>query len=195
MSVFKKLKFKITGATSLLMHSDKFANPLDPLTKKHKELTGKRKKTDEDHEAIALSEWRGALYWDDKEGVYIPGENIEACLLGAAKLQRLGTTFKRGLMVLESICKLDYKGTKSLPKMMENLHDYSYAKSVVVQRARIMRVRPMFSDWSTEFTVGYNDEVVNEGDIIKAVHDAGEMIGLCDWRPRFGRFDVELLPS
>ena len=50
MSVFKKLKFNITGATSLLMHSDTFENPLDPLTKKHKKLTDKLKKTNDDHE-------------------------------------------------------------------------------------------------------------------------------------------------
>ena len=37
------------------MHSDKFANPLHPATKAHKALTGKRKKTDDDHEAIAKS--------------------------------------------------------------------------------------------------------------------------------------------
>ena len=50
------LNVRITGTSPLMMHSDKFANPLLPETKAHKALTAKRKKTDEDHEAIAKSE-------------------------------------------------------------------------------------------------------------------------------------------
>ena len=72
----KQLKVKITGVSPLLMHSDRFANPLDKATKAHKELTAKRKKTDADHEAIAKSEWLGSLYWRDDIGPFIPGQNF-----------------------------------------------------------------------------------------------------------------------
>ena len=52
---------KLTGTRPLLMHADVFADPLNPLTKAHKALTSKRKNTDDDHEAIAKSEWRARL--------------------------------------------------------------------------------------------------------------------------------------
>lgn len=68
----------IAGVAPLLMHSDRYSNPLDPLTKKHKQLTAKRKKTDEDQEAILASEWMGSLYLDEKSEVYMPGAVIEA---------------------------------------------------------------------------------------------------------------------
>ena len=55
----KSIPVKITGSAALLMHSDRFANPLDPLAKAHKEMTGKRKKTDDDFIAIAKSEFIG----------------------------------------------------------------------------------------------------------------------------------------
>ena len=185
------ITIKLTGTTPLLMHSDRFANPIDPLTKAHKELTSKRKKTDEDHEAIALSEWRGALYFDDEIGVYLPSENIEAAIVGAAKLQKLGTAFKRGMIMVDLRCPLEFAGKTSVDEMMANLGEYSLAKSVVVMRARIMRIRPMFRDWSTTCTLSYDEELINKSDLLKAISDAGTLIGLCDWRPRYGRFTFE----
>ena len=71
------------------MHSDKFANPLHPATKLHKALTGKRKKTDDDHEAIAKSEFFGGCYHDPAQGFYVPGQNFDASFLGGAKLQKM----------------------------------------------------------------------------------------------------------
>ncbi|MEB4734046.1 hypothetical protein OXV40_33915, partial [Burkholderia contaminans] len=57
------LRLNICGSSPLMMHSDKLANPLAAETKAHRELTGKRKKTDEDHVAIARSEFLAGLYW------------------------------------------------------------------------------------------------------------------------------------
>ena len=97
----EKLMLKITGTAPLLMHSDRFANPLDKLTKAHKELTAKRKKTDEDHSAIAKSEFIGGCYWNKESGFYIPAQNLDSCLIAGAKLQKLGVKFKQGVQVLE----------------------------------------------------------------------------------------------
>lgn len=81
---------RITGTSPLMMHSDRLANPLNPATKAHKELTGKRKKTDDDHLAIARSEFIAGAYYDEKLGFYIPGANFDATFLAGAKLQKLG---------------------------------------------------------------------------------------------------------
>src|SRR3546814_16440477 len=92
------LKLKIVGTSPLMMHSDRLANPLNPATKAHKELTGKRKKTDDDHLAIAKSEFIAGAYWDEKEGFYIPGQNFDATFWAGAKLQKIGVHWKRGAM-------------------------------------------------------------------------------------------------
>jgi len=49
------IKLKVVGESPLLLQADTLVDPLNPLTKAHKEITSKRKKTDEDHEAIAIS--------------------------------------------------------------------------------------------------------------------------------------------
>ena len=43
------IKLKVVGVSPMLMQADTLVDPLNPLTKAHKEITGKRKKTDDDH--------------------------------------------------------------------------------------------------------------------------------------------------
>jgi hypothetical protein len=57
--------------------------------------------------------------------------------------------------------------------------------------AKIMRYRPIFRNWSLSATVVVNEDVVNINEVKKALIDAGSLIGLGDYRPRFGRFNVE----
>jgi hypothetical protein len=184
------IKFKITGTRPLLVHADTLADPLNPMTRPHKEMTSKRKKTDEDHEAIARSEWRASLYFDSEIGPYIPGVNIEASIIAGAKLSKLGAQIKRSIEVLEDKCKLEYAGPRSVEKLWaEGFYD---VRGVKVQSARLMRYRPLFRQWASAFTLIFDPESINRDQVIKCVQDAGEYCGLGDYRPKFGRFRVEV---
>lgn len=184
------IKVRITGTRPLLMHSDKFADPLNPLTKAHKELTGKRKKTDEDHEAIAKSEWLGGLYIDDN-GPYLPGVNIEAAMIGGGKLSKLGTALKRSVEVMDEKCHIEYDGPATVEKLWEaGFYD---ARSVKVQSARIMRYRPMFRQWACECEIAFDPDSINREQVIMCLQDGGQYCGVGDYRPKFGRFTVEVL--
>jgi hypothetical protein len=186
----KTVAIKITGKASLLMHSDRFANPLDPLTKAHKELTSKRKKTDDDHTAIARSEFIGGCYWRKDRGFFLPAQNLDACLIAAAKLQKLGVKFKQGVTVLED--ELTFEGyEKKTPEQLWSNPDFVDCRGVKVGTAKIMRYRPIFREWSLSATIMVNEDVVNVSEVQKAAQDAGALIGLGDYRPRFGRFNVE----
>lgn len=184
------IKARIVGTRPLLMHSDKFADPLNPLTKAHKVLTGKRKKTDEDHEAIAKSEWLGGLY-SDAIGPYLPGINIESCLVSGGKLSKLGTTLKRSVEIMDEKCYLEYDG----PTTPEKLWDAGFydARSVKVQSARLMRYRPMFTKWACVIEIAFDGENINREQVIKCLEDGGQYCGVGDYRPKFGRFTVEVL--
>lgn len=182
------IKCKIEGSRPLLMHADVFADPLNELTKRHKLLTAKRKKTDEDHIEIAKSEWRSSLYLAGDESVIIPTTIVEAALIGAAKLSKLGTLFKRSVEVVGLEIPLIYNG----PKSIESLWDKKFydARSVKVGAAKIMRYRPRFNEWSLEFIIQFDEKNIDAHDVKKALIEAGTQIGICDYRPKFGRFDV-----
>jgi hypothetical protein len=187
----KTLTVTLTGTSPLLMHSDRFANPLDPATKAHKELTGKRKKTDEDQTAIAKSEFIGGCYFRLGIGFYIPGQNFDSCLIGAAKLQKLGVKFKQGVRVIDDELVLAGVSAKSPEELWADV-DHVDCRGVKVGQAKIMRYRPIFKRWTTSATVAFDEEVLSLGEVKKAVLDAGALIGLGDYRPRFGRFDTEV---
>jgi hypothetical protein len=187
----KTVKVKISGTAPLLMHSDRFANPLDPLTKTHKALTATRKKTDDIHLAIAKSEFKGSCYWAEKHGFFIPAQNMESCLVGAAKLDKLGVKFKQGVRVLEDVLPLDGHAKDTPDQLWEN-PDHVDVRGVKVTTSKLMRYRPIFKRWSTSATVAFNEDIVNEGEVMKALTDAGALIGLGDYRPRFGRFSIEV---
>lgn len=184
------LKIQLTGSRPLLMHADVFADPLNPLTKAHKALTSKRKKSDDDHEAIARSEWRGGLYFDEEVGPFMPGVNIEASMVAGAKLSKLGTQIKRSTEIMEERCKLEYEG----PRTVEGLWDARFydARSVKVGQARLMRYRPLFRRWMTRCSIAFDPEAIDRDQIIRCLEDAGQYCGIGDYRPKFGRFDVEV---
>lgn len=184
------MTFEITGAGPMLMHNSRLANPLDVYTKRLKAVTKKRQKTDEDHEEVALIEAEGSLYYNKQFGVHIPGENIEACLLAAAKFRKMGTTFKRGAQVLDEACPLEYPGPKDPAKLVRD-PEFVLGKLVKVGTTRVLRTRPIFREWSTRFAIAFAPDQFNADEIRAIVKDAGELVGLGDWRPRYGRFSVK----
>jgi len=192
----KTVTLKLTAESPILMHSDRYADPLDPMTKAHKVLTSKRKKQDEDHEAIAKSEWMGGLYHDDDIGPYIPGQNVKSSLVGAAKFHRMGATFKRSVLILDDRIKLEYSGPRD-PEKLWGISKHVDSRSVVVGQSRLMRYRPKFHDWTLTVNVVFSPEMLEESDLIRAAENAGMFIGIGDYRPEkggaFGRFSVEVV--
>lgn len=183
------IKLRLKSVCPLLMHSDRFANPLDPATKAHKELTSKRKKTDDDHEAIARSEFLGSLYID-AQGPFIPSMNLDASFVEAAKMQKLGKHAKRGLMVLEDKVHLHYDGPRQAEKLAADPR-FVDVRGVRVSMAKLMRCRPRFNDWTAECTVAFDSEQINENEVRQIIENAGRLVGVGDFRPRFGRFAVK----
>ncbi|MDB5822161.1 MAG: hypothetical protein JWR21_865 [Herminiimonas sp.] len=183
------LKLKIIGTSPLMMHSDRLANPLLPETKAHKELTGKRKKTDDDHLAIAKSEFISGAYWDAKIGFYIPGQNLDATFWGGAKLQKMGVHWRRGALVMEDRIKLIHSGAATPEKLWID-PAYVDCRGVRIGASKLMRYRPVFLNWSAELSIALNTDVLDVGEAKKAIEDGGKLIGTCEFRPRYGRFEV-----
>lgn len=191
----KIIKVKWTGIRPLILHNGLLADPTNPFTRKIRDITskGSKKLTDADYEQRDQLEWEGSLYWSDKIGIYIPSDNVERCIQLGAQKSRLGKDVQAVCFCQEEEIKLDYNGPREKEKLMNNPR-FQIRRGVRVQKSRIIRVRPMIpTGWSITFTIEYDETVINEKNIIKAMIDAGALIGLGDWRPKFGRFTVEIL--
>lgn len=183
------ISFHLRGIAPSLMHSERLADPLDPLTKAFREISSKKRKTDTDYEEMARIEFFAALYCDAKLGPYWPPQNIDRMFFDAAKLSRRGQDIKRALMALDDRVPLLYDGPRT-PEALWADQSFVDRRSAVVQRARIMRTRPIFREWQVKFDVGFDPEVINRADILAFARTAGQMVGLSMFRPRFGRFEV-----
>lgn len=189
----KTLKFKLTGTAGLLLHNGQLADPGNNFTQAIKKISGKRKKVDADFEEMARLEFLGGLYTNNGN-VVIPGFVIEASLIGrggAARSEKMGRVAASSVFIPEDSV-LEYDGPKTPDKLWED-ESFRHKSLVKVGQARIMRTRPYFAEWTAETEVLYNPDVVDREMVIHWMEYAGDYVGLCDWRPRFGRFDTELI--
>ena len=186
------LTFRITGTAPLLMQAETLANPLHELTKAHKAVSGKRKKSEDDYLLLLESEWRAGMYFDDALGPYIPALNIEGCIAEAGKIHRLGKTIKQAVRVVDDKHKLEFDGPRKMEKLWQS-GKHADVRGVNVGGKKIMRCRPIFLGWSAQFDIEFMEDVIDKSDIVRVVEEAGRRIGIGTYRPRFGRFNAEVV--
>lgn len=185
-----KFRLMIRGTAPLLMHNSRLSDPLNPTSKAIKKITSKRTKTDEDHETIARLEHAGSLYLDPDAGPYLPGQNIERCLVDAARISKQGVKVQRGVFIETDVNPLGgYGGPRDADGLWKD-ENYRHVASVKVGTSRTMRCRPMFTNWAVEADGILDPAVIDLTDLTAIAVTAGQMIGLGDWRPRYGRFEA-----
>ena len=186
----KKLQVTLTGTSPMLMHSDKLANPLDPATQAHKEVSGKRNKTEEDQIWLSRSEWESGIYRGSKDQVIIPSLNLRAVLIRGGALNKLGTHIKRAVHFDMGDNDLIYDGPQT-PNAMWKDGRFVDVRAVKVGPAKIMRCRPLFNEWMLSFDIMFDPEAISLPELKMCWENAGNYVGLGDFRPLFGRFSCE----
>jgi hypothetical protein len=194
-----RVNVKITGVQPMLMHSNQACNPLNRFAKSMKAITGKRKKTDEDYEALSKIEWESGMYFDHILGPYIPSINVEGMLRDAARKLKKGKDVTQSVRVLPTEIPLEYTG----PRDMDGLKKIAFSGERVDgedffdMRAvknpgsggTVQRTRPRFNRWSLSFQIIADDAIFNIDDVLQILGIAGTKIGLSDYRPRYGMFE------
>jgi len=136
-----------------------------------------------------------ALYKDKSGRIVIPGD----CILGALKAAAPNFKAKgKGKTTLKNFVD---SGLEIAGDAVISPQEYAVdSRPVVVQRSRIIRSRPIFDEWEATFDVeildtgtwfDQFDEKYSKGGILRdVIIYAGKFKGLCDFRPRFGRFEL-----
>ncbi len=167
----------IEGTRPLLMHA--FAPDFGK--------TGGRKKVPEPQDEAAASVYR------DKDGYpAVPSMNILSCLRAAAVDYRAAGKGKKtlkgyvysGVAIEPGDIPLKQNGNKDAKWTVD-------VRPVSVQRARVPRARPRFDEWGLEFNLHVLDPILDGASIKEIMEAAGKYVGLCDFRPLFGLFEVK----
>ena len=88
--------------------------------------------------------------------------------------------------------RIQYDGPRGSDELWTD-ERFRLVTGVRVGQARIMRTRPIFRDWSAEIFVDFLPGQLNRAEVAEMVRLAGEVVGIGDWRPRFGRYTAETL--
>jgi len=187
---YQSLSFKIVGVAPLIMHNGQTADPLNHFAKEMKKITSKRMKTDADLEQLAKIEWYASLYTNNGKPC-IPSEVIESCFTEAAKKTKSGKKALIGFYC-PAHSELIYDGPSD-PEEMWKSDKFRFTTAVRLNgRTKVMRTRCRFEQWGATIAVMFDPSTFNEPEIFDILKTAGEVIGLCDWRPKFGRFQVSI---
>jgi hypothetical protein len=129
------------------------------------------------------------VYRTDNGELAIPGEQLRMAIINAAKYRQDPRSprksamdlFKAGVVVLtplSSIGKTEW--------------DYLHKCRVVIQRNGITRTRPALkAGWEVEFDIQINlPEYISPADLNEVVANAGRLLGIGDFRPTYGRFQI-----
>lgn len=167
----------VEGVADLLFH----AWSVDAVDEKSKAAKGSKAKKSDNVESY--------VYRNDDGELCIPGENLRMSIINAAKFRQDPRSprksamdlYKAGIVPLTQLASL---GTKKW--------DYDSRKRVMIQRNGITRTRPaMKAGWTATFEFMVNlPEYIPQGDLHDVIVNAGRLVGLCDFRPTYGRFKV-----
>jgi len=179
---------KVKGVSPLIQHRFPIPDPEDASK-------GGRKSTG----AIDYSEeWREYFYATAEGMIYQPATHFEGAMVKAAVnfkvVGKRGKTYKDLFSASVFVLPDQIPHNITVPDELGTDGDqplYLDVRPVVVNRARVIRIRPAFSPgWILEFDIEVIDDQIHP----ELVHDiltlAGKTVGIGDFRPKFGRFEV-----
>lgn len=201
--MYEEMQVRVEGVAPLIMHNGRLANPMDPVVREIARISAKERKTEVGAKKQSDLQWFGALYLNEENEVIVPGENIEAMLVLAGRKFKKGQqvtsgVFCDGAWKLEMRPKLkqqaftigSIQGFIPTEKRDVEFRDQRMGRVPPRTGGRVVITRPIFRNWSLAFTLSFEPTIIDREMLIEIVRKAGREIGLLDWRPKFGRFEL-----
>jgi len=139
-------------------------------------------------------EAKHGLYRDKEGRIVVPALNIQASLRAAARRYRVPgrgrATFADYVLSGLSIEPEDVPLQIPDGRKPEDAWEID-VRPAVIQKARILRARPRFDQWGLEFFITIRDPSITEDTLSQILVEAGSSMGLMDFRPLFGLFEVD----
>ena len=144
------------------------------------------------------AEWKESLYVSEKGEIYQPANHFELAMVKAAT--NFKVTGKRGKSYKDLVSANVVIDPERIPfgivapDQLDTDADkplYLDLRPVVIQRARVVRIRPAFKPgWELEFVINVLDDELPANMLQDILVLAGKTVGVGDYRPKFGRFSV-----
>ena len=168
---------RIEGASAMLFHRWN----CEAVAAKAAAAKGSRTKKSDDIESY--------VYRTDDGQLAIPGEYLRQAIIHAAKFRQDPRSPRKSAM---DLFKAAVVPLTELAPLGTDRWDYEDTRRVVIQRNGVSRTRPaMKAGWSATFRLMVNlPEYVDATLLNEVIQMAGRLVGVGDFRPTYGRFNV-----
>lgn len=170
---------RVTGTAPLLFH----AWNVESVEEKAGAAKGSKAKKTDDIESY--------VYRDEAGRLGIPGKNLHAALVEAGRSVQDPRSPRKSA---RDLCRAGLVPLTIHAPFEPDVTDWDYLdrQRVTVQRAGITRTRPaMREGWTATFAMLVNTpEYLQPAFVHQLAEAAGRLVGLCDFRPTYGRFRV-----
>lgn len=207
--VLKTIRLRWTGIRPLLMSNPQTVDPLNKYSRKSQSLNNEKKqakKKTDNWDAIkrlesemSENDFLASVYWNPDVGFYLTTDILEACIRAGAAKERKGKDVQTAVMVEADGGVVPIK-TKRKHKSIDDAFldpEYLFRSPVKIPPktgSLVMKSRCMMpTGWQIDVEITYDDEIISKQALIQACVDAGALCGLGGWRPKFGRFTVEVI--
>ena len=196
--MYKKLTFRLEGVVPLIMNNGQSQNPDLKINKERSKLHKRGHKTEQDELDGRKLDFLAALYTDDKGHPVIPGDNFDAMMYGrsgaVSQMKVKGISRKKcaANIFTEGPVLLEYDGPSTAKELAED-ERFRFFHKVVRSNISVFVTHPIFPKWSATVAVKYNSDQLDADDVAKLMVYGGENVGVCDWRPKYGRFVATLV--
>jgi hypothetical protein len=132
----------------------------------------------------------------DKDGIIcLPSEYLRMSVIGAAKFRQDPRSPRKSAMDLYKAAVIGLKPLCPITNIAGELPktwDFEHRCRVQVQRNGITRCRPAFREgWKAEIPLMVSlPEYIAPRDLNEVIASAGRLIGVGDYRPTYGRFNI-----
>lgn len=129
------------------------------------------------------------VYRTESGELAVPGEYLRQSIINAAKFRQDPRSPRKSAM---DLYKAGVVSLTNLGTLGVKTWDYEDKRRVVIQRSGVNRVRPaMRVGWKVTFELMVMlPEYIAPSDLNDVIQTAGRLIGVGDFRPTFGRFQV-----
>jgi hypothetical protein len=179
--------YRLQGVAPFIHHNGVLADKQNPIKKAIDLITAKKKKTDADHLEIARLEFAGGLYMGP-DGPILPSTVMEAAIQVAARKTKEGLDASAAMFVPENT-PLEYDGPRTVAELWDD-ERFRFSIGVRIQRQKVQRMRARFFPWAATVGVSYENTIVNKARVDEWIVTCGRQIGIGDWHPRNGRFEI-----
>lgn len=135
------------------------------------------------------------VYRDDDGVLCLPGEYVRQAIIHAAKFRQDPRSPRKSAMDLYKAAIVSLSPlspiTSHAGKFLETW-EYEHKCRVTIQRSGITRTRPAIkAGWAVETQLAVLlPEYVRPNDLHDVLTNAGRLVGLADFRPTYGRFQI-----